>query len=641
MKQWIRVLALVLLAGGAQAVELPRIFADGMVLQRDQPLPVWGRAAPGARVHIDFAGRQVTVKTAADGNWRAELAPLPAGGPYVMRIDDQTAPRQLGDVYVGEVWLASGQSNMEWPLAQTDGAEVAIAAANDPLIRHFKIPKSWAGAPQWQLDGGRWLPASPQHAGDFSAVAYYFARQMRERTGVAVGIIDSTWGGSTIEAWTDAATQGLDSAALVAQAAALRDSDTRALQVTHANLARWPQLPADASRWYEADVDAAQWTSITVPGLWESQGWNGMDGVAWYRASFHLSAEEAANGVMLGVGRVDDTDTTWVNGRQVGETRLQYNLARRYSVPASALQPGLNHVAVRVQDFGGGGGIHGEASEVFVQPAGAAPRPLDGWRFRVERAQVALIDDKNQHPALLYNAMIHPLQDYGMRGVLWYQGEANANTVPQAWKYRQQFPALITQWRAQWHSPSLPFLWVQLAPFASGADRRDGEGTVIESPWALLRESQSATLALPATAQVVITDAGDAHDIHPTDKRTVGERLALAARHLVFADRLAYSGPVYAHMHNRGDALVLHFQPGTQLQARDGQPLQGFELAAADGRYAPADAQIEGSTVVLRNSSVAAPVAARYGWNDTPQNANLIGEGGLPASPFRTSRDAP
>lgn len=638
MKQWFAMMGLAVLASSAQAVELPRVFADGMVLQRDQPLPIWGQAAPGAQVRIDLAGRQVTVTATADGNWRAQLAALPAGGPYVLSIDDKAAPKQLRDVYVGEVWLASGQSNMEWPLAQTDGAEAAIAAANDPLIRHFKIPKSWAGAPQWQLNGGSWLQANPRNAGDFSAVAYYFARQLRERTGVAVGIIDSTWGGSPIEAWTDAATQGLDSAVLAAQAAALRDADTKALQVTHANLARWSQLPADASRWHEADVDAAQWTTITVPGLWESQGWNGMDGVAWYRASFRLSADEAAKGVTLGVGRIDDSDTTWVNGRQVGETKLQYNLARRYNVPASALHAGLNHVAVRVQDFGGGGGIHGEASEVFVQPQGAAARALDGWSFRVESAQVALVDDKNQHPALLYNAMIHPLQDYGVRGVLWYQGEANANTLPQAQKYRQQFPALITQWRAQWKAPALPFLWVQLAPFSSGADQRDADDVAIESPWALLRESQSATLALPATAQVVITDVGDVHDIHPRNKRTVGERLALAAGKQVYGDNAVIaSGPIYVGHEVQGDSVVVSFAGGAApLQAAGTDELKGFEVAGSDGRFHRAQARIDGNRVILQSNAVKAPVAARYGWSDTAQAANLTGATGLPASPFRT-----
>lgn len=637
MKQLVWTMGLALLASSAQAVELPRVFADGMVLQRGQPLPVWGRAAPGAQVRVDFAGKQATAKADANGNWRAELPALPAGGPYTLRIDDKAAPAQLSDVYVGEVWLASGQSNMEWPLAQTDGAEAAIAAANDPLIRHFKIPKSWSGAPQWQLEGGTWLPANPKNAAEFSAVAYYFAQQLRARTGVAVGIIDSTWGGSTIEAWTDAASQGLDNAALVAQAAALRESDAQAVQQTHANLARWPQLSADASQWQRSELDEAEWADIKAPGLWETQGWNGMDGVAWYRTRFRLTADEAAKGVILGVGRIDDTDTTWVNGQQVGETRLQYNLARRYAVPASALHAGVNHVAIRVQDFGGGGGIHGEPSEVFVQPNGAAGRPLDGWKFRVERAQVALVDDKNQYPTLLFNAMIHPLQDYPLRGVIWYQGEANANTLPQAQKYRQQFPALIAQWRKQWHAPVLPFLWVQLAPFSSGADQRDADDVAIQSPWALLRESQSATLSVPATAQAVITDIGNPRDIHPGNKRTVGERLALAAGKLAYGDNsLIASGPQYIGHEVRGDSVVLTFAPANApLQVSAADDLKGFEVAGADGRFHRAQARIEGNRVILQSTAVTAPVAARYGWSDTAQGANLMGATGLPASPFR------
>jgi len=638
VKQLVWMMGLALLANSAQAVELPRVFADGMVLQRDQPLPVWGRAAPGAQVRVDFAGKQATAKADANGDWRAELPALSAGGPYTLRVDDKAAPAQLSDVYVGEVWLASGQSNMEWPLAQTDGAEAAIAAANDPLIRHFKIPKSWSGAPQWQLEGGTWLPANPKNAAEFSAVAYYFAQQLRARTGVAVGIIDSTWGGSTIEAWTDAANQGLDNAALAAQAAALRASDTQALQQTHANLARWPQLPADASQWQRTELDEAEWADISAPGLWETQGWNGMDGVAWYRTSFQLTADEAAKGVTLGVGRIDDTDTTWVNGQQVGETKLQYNLARRYAVPASALHAGLNHVAVRVQDFGGGGGIHGAPSEVFVQPNGAAERPLQGWKFRVERAQVALVDDKNQHPTLLFNAMIHPLQDYALRGVIWYQGESNANTLPQAQKYRQQFPALIAQWRKQWHAPTLPFLWVQLAPFSSGADQRDADDVAIESPWALLRESQSATLSVPATAQAVITDVGNLENIHPGNKRTVGERLALAARRQVYGETtLLASGPVHAGLEVRGSSVLVSFEPGAgALQVSGGGALKGFEVAGDDGHFHPAQARIEGDKVVLQSAAVTHPRAARYGWSDTVQGANLAGGTGLPASPFRS-----
>lgn len=616
----------------AQAVELPRIFADGMVVQRDQPVRVWGEAAPGARVHVSFAGRDATAQAGADGRWSLALPAQTAGGPHVMRIDDGTEPRVLRDVLVGDVWLASGQSNMEWPIAQSADPEVEAARATDPQIRHFKIPKSWAGAPQAQLEGGEWVASSPKAAPKFSAAAHFFARELRKVTGVPIGIIDSTWGGSRIEAWTDAPTQGLDAAALKAQAERLRDSDERALVQTRANLAHWNPGPADDAGWQAVDLDARDWLPITVPSLWEKAGWTGMDGVAWYRATFTLTAAEAKAGITLGVGRIDDSDTTWVNGTQVGQTRMQYNLPRRYTVPASALRAGVNQVAVRVSDTGGGGGIHGQDEEVFVQPAGAAARALTGWTFRPANVTVALIDDKNQHPALLYNRMIHPLQPYALRGVIWYQGESNANTVADALKYRTQFPAMIEQWRRQWQAPALPFLWVQLANFSSGVDQGD------QSPWAVLRESQSATLSLPATAQVVTIDIGNPADIHPLNKQDVGKRLALAARHVAYGESGVYRGPVHTQAQfSDGGATLAFDDGGSALAVRGGGArVHGFALAGADRVFHAADAELLDGRVVVRSPMVKTPVAVRYGWSDNPADADLINAAGLPASPFRT-----
>lgn len=626
-------LVLVLLAiPAAQAVELPRIFADGMVVQRDQPVRVWGEAAPGARVQVSFAGRDATAHTGADGRWSLALPAQTAGGPHVMRIDDGKQPRVLRDVLVGDVWLASGQSNMEWPIAQSANPEAEAARATDPQIRHFKIAKSWSGEPQAQLEGGEWVASSPQAAPKFSAVAHFFAHELRKVTGVPIGIIDSTWGGSRIEAWMDAPSQGVDASALRAQAERLRDADTRALQQTHAHLARWTSWPADDTGWEQRDLDTRDWVPITVPSLWEKTGWNGLDGVAWYRATFTLTAEEAAAGATLGVGRIDDSDITWVNGVQVGETRMQYNQPRRYRVPASALRAGVNQVAVRVSDFGGGGGIHGEPAEVFVQPAGGNARPLADWSFRPSRVTVALVDDKNQHPTLLYNRMIHPLQPYAIRGVIWYQGESNANTVAEALKYRTQFPALIQQWRRQWQAPDLPFLWVQLANFSSGVDQGD------TSPWAVLRESQSATLSLPATAQVVTIDIGNPTDIHPLNKQDVGKRLGLAARHVAYGESLVYHGPVHTQAQFSDGVATLAFDGGgSALAVRGGGTrVHGFALAGDDRVFHPAEATLVDGRVVVRSDAVKSPVALRYGWSDNPADADLINAAGLPASPFRT-----
>lgn len=623
----------------ADAVELPRVFGDGMVLQREQPIPVWGRSPAGARVTVTFDGNVATTRADRNGDWRVDLPASVAGGPRVLRIDDGTGSRVLEDVYVGDVWLASGQSNMEWSIANSADAEAEIAAATDPLIRHFKVSRSWAGEPQWQLVGGEWVASSPDTAGNFSAVAHYMARELRKSTGVPIGIIDSTWGGSRIEPWMDAETLGLDAEASAESLRAAREADERALAETRRRLSAWPAGVADDSGWEAPGFDASDWVSIPVPGIWESSGWIGMDGVAWYRATFTLDAAEADGGVLLGVGRIDDSDVTYVNGHRVGETTLQYNLPREYAVPPAALRAGENVIAVRVTDSGGGGGIHGAAAELFVQPAGGERRAIDGaWTFRVADAQVSAADDgKNQFATLLYNAMIHPLQPVGIRGVIWYQGESNAFSVEEAQRYRTLFPALINQWRAQWDAPQLPFLWVQLASFGTGVDVL-ADGVAQVSPWSVLRESQSAALSLPATAQVVTIDIGDAADIHPANKQDVGKRLALAARRVAHGESVSWHGPRFtAAGFINGEARIAFDIGSAALAVRGGGDLiRGFVLAGDDHVFHVAEARIVDGRVVVRSDAVPSPVAVRYAWSDTPADADLVNDAGLPASPFRS-----
>lgn len=622
-------------------IELPLLFSDGAVVQRDRPLQVWGWAEPGAKVEVSFDGRNAEATASGDGAWRVELPAHVAGGPYVLKIREHGGDTTIvRDVLVGDVWLASGQSNMEWPVAQAQDAEQEIARARDAGIRHFKVPKSWSGQPEARLTGGEWQAASPQTVGQFSAVAYYFARELRTRNAnVPIGIIDSTWGGSRIETWMDAASLGVDAAAMAAKMRDMRAADDRTLAAMRKRLARWPAGADDAS-WKDADFDDSDWDIIPVPALWETAGYS-MDGVAWYRTTFELSAQEAAADVTLGLGMIDDSDEAWVNGQRVGATSNRWNAPRRYPVAAKMLRAGINHVAVRVTDSGGGGGIHvtygdqarrGDGDLLYVQPQGAARRALpDRWRFRPATVTLAMQDDKNQIDTLLFNQMIHPLQPYPLRGVIWYQGEANA-TAAEAFAYRDRFAALIGQWRTQWQAPQLPFLWVQLANFHSGAD------TATESPWALLRESQSHTLALPATAQVVTIDIGEPEDIHPRNKQEVGRRLALAARHVADGESLVYSGPVYRTAKFDGRSARVEFGlQGSALAVRGGgQTVHGFEVAGDDRRFHPAQATIEGDSVVVTSDAVAQPKAVRYAWSDNPAQADLVNREGLPASPFRT-----
>lgn len=622
-------------------LELPLLFSDGAVLQRDRPLPIWGWAAPGATIEVVFDGRSAAATASGDGAWRVELPAHAAGGPYELRIRERDgAAVTMRNILVGDVWLASGQSNMEWPVDQALGANEEIARADDTGIRHFKVPKSWSGQPEQRLTGGEWQAASPQTVGQFSAVAYYFARDLRARDpGVPIGIINSTWGGSRIETWMDAASLGIDPAAMAAKMRDLRAADDRALAAMRQRLARWP-ADEDDGAWMQPEYDDRDWDTLPVPALWETAGY-AMDGVAWYRTTFELSAQEAAAGVTLGLGMIDDSDEAWVNGRRIGATVNRWNEPRRYPVAAQALRAGTNHLAVRVTDTGGGGGIHvtygdqghrGDEDLLYVQPQGKARRALpDRWKFRPAEAAPAMQDDKNQIATLVFNQMIHPLQPYPLRGVIWYQGEANA-TAADAFAYRDRFAAMIRQWRAQWQAPQLPFLWTQLANFRSGAD------TTVDSPWAMLRESQSATLKLPYTAQAVTIDIGDPDDIHPRNKQEVGRRLALAARHVAYGESLVYSGPGYREAKFDGGSVRIGFElQGSALAVRGGgKAAHGFEVAGDDRRFHPAQATIQGDVVVVSSKDVAQPKAVRYAWRDNPSDADLANREGLPASPFRT-----
>ncbi len=615
---------------GRAAPVLPVLFSDGAILQRDRPMPVWGWASPGARIRVQFDHHNAIATADAQGQWETQLPAHVAGGPYLLVVEGDGGRRQASDVWVGDVWLASGQSNMEWPLLRAADGVREVASADDPQLRHFKVPKSWSGRPEPRLAGGDWKAATPQNAGEFSAVGYFFARELRERTGVPIGIIDSSWGGSAIEAWMGAQALGLDTGEGADAIAQVRAEDARITAATRTRIERWPVVRGDPS-WRAPDLDDSDWDSIPVARQWESSGYDGMDGIGWYRTTFTLDAAEANAGIRLGVGQIDDSDVTYVNGVQVGETREHWNLPRVYAVPAAVVKEGVNHIAVKVTDLAGGGGMHGDDRERFVQAGEGRRRALRGWKFRPGAVTVSLLDNKNQQPTLLYNQMIHPLQRFPVKGVIWYQGETNANQAG-ALKYRDQFAAMIRQWRSERAQPQLPFLWVQLANFQAGEDK----GAL--SPWALLRESQSSVLALPATGQAVTIDIGNPGNIHPTNKRDVGHRLALAARHVAYGESLVYSAPVYQQATFAAHQASLRFDPmGSALALRAGAATAGgFTIAGADRRFHPAQARIDGDRVVVASAAVARPVAVRYGWSENPVDANLVNREQLPVSPFRT-----
>jgi sialate O-acetylesterase len=453
---------------------------------------------------------------------------------------------------------------------------------------------------------------------------------------VPVGLVNTTWGGSRIEPWMSAESLGIDgtelSALLVSKDAYAREVLQRISKIAGGLPDSDRGLVDGRAVWASPEFDDTGWLTLEVPSRWEEQGYEGMDGVVWFRTAFELTAAEAKLGVRLGLGTIDDSDTTWVNGHEVGRTVLAWNRPRIYEVPPDCLREGPNVIAVRVEDTGGGGGIWGDPELLFVDATGVK-RPLAGlWKIGLGLVTVNPDARKNQVPTMLYNKMVHPLLPFPVAGFLWYQGESNAD-VEGAFVYRDLFTAMITDWRTRWGRGDLPFLWVQLANYMAAADEPG------DSSWAMLRESQSAALALPRTAQAVIVDIGEADDIHPRNKQEVGRRLALAARKVAYGEDLIFSGPVYRAHEVRDGRVIINFDHvGGGLVAKgsnDGR-LARFAVAGKDRHFVWAEAAIEGDRVVVRCDDVPEPVAVRYGWSDNPDGANLYNSEGLPASPFRT-----
>ena len=617
-------------------LRMSRLFADGMMVQRDAEVPVWGWARPGAEVEVRLDGDVYTTEAAPDSSWSITLPTMQAGGPHSMTIRSRRDEIEIDDIVVGDVWVASGQSNMEWTVVDSDNAEAEIAAAYDRMIRHFKVPTSWAEEPEETLAGGSWEPATPEYVGGFTAVGYFFARELRKHVDVPIGILHTSWGGSRIEPWMSAEALGLDENAFKQILADERAREERLRAQLRQKIG--DELPLEdagmrggTAVWAAPDLDDSDWERIAVPRRWEEVGYDGMDGIGWYRTTFILTTEEAAQGVTVGLGMIDDSDDAYVNGHHVGGMDNAWNTARVYDVPAEAVREGVNTIAIRVEDTGGGGGVAGSADLLYVE-IGDERRPLpEEWRFKVGQVSVNTSGQKNQVATLLYNKMIHPLLRFPIKGVIWYQGESNAYP-DDALKYREQFKAMIEDWRARWNSGEFPFLWVQLANYM------EPDAQPAESGWALLRESQSAALELPNTAQAVAIDVGEADDIHPRNKQDVGLRLALAARKIAYEREVVHSGPVFTAYRIDDGRFVLAFENvGLGLRARGGE-LGGFAIAGEDRKFVWANAEIDGDYVVVWSDEVERPVAVRYGWGNNPDRANLYNAEGLPASPFRTDR---
>lgn len=647
-------------AEAAMALSVASPFGDNMVLQQGMPVPLWGNAEPGQTVVVTFDGQSVETTTDASGHWQLALTPMTATAdqaPRVLTITTGTGDCiSLANVLVGEVWLCSGQSNMEWPVQLCTNAQADMDAATNDRIRMFTVGKASKLEPMSHVDG-QWTVCSPATVGGFSAVGYFLADELSRELNVPVGIVNASWSGTPIEPWTPLA--ALEKTAAVGQRAAAfsaamaiyaadpaafaanRDAELRRVEEV---MRQWiAEVQAKdvgtVEQWALGEVGTGNWSATDLP-----TPTGDFFASMWCRKVVDIPEPWVGRDLKLNLGSMDEMDTVFVNGSLVGETLdiQQWNTPRHYEIPANLVTKQNLTIVVRILNLCGAIGVGGTPADCSIVPvdATADEKPLAihaGW----ERAMGSVIDVSSQPntyvPDLtnnqpefgtLYNGMIVPWIPYALRGVAWYQGEGNSS---QPLEYTELLATLIQSWRDAWGQGDFPFLIVQLAGFMAKQTE-----AIEPFGWGSIRDVQREALRLPNTGLAVTTDIGDAADIHPRNKQEVGRRLALWALGTTYGRTdLVYSGPLYRDMTIEGGTVRVSFDHLGSGLVFDGEKLRGFAIASADKVFHVARAVIEGDTVLVSSDSVSKPVAVRYNWASNPIGT-LRNRESLPASSFRT-----
>jgi sialate O-acetylesterase len=619
-------------------VRLPKLISDGMVLQRDSHVKIWGWSANNEKISVSFCDSVYQTTAGTTGEWAVNLSGLKPGGPFAMTISASNSIT-IKDIMIGDVWLCSGQSNMEYPMERlTYVYETEIAGSDNPCIRHFKVPGTYNfNTPQNDLQSGTWESANPKNVLKFSAVAYFFARKMYDKYHVPIGLINSSMGGLPAESMiSEEAIKEFPNYYEEAQRykdtnliAKIEHEDNERIGAWYKQLRQKDEGYRNALKpWYDPDLNISDWNIMKIPGYWANGPLGDINGVVWFRKDIIVPKSMTGIPAKLILGNIIDADSVFVNGIFAGTTGYKYP-HRRYDIPSNLLREGKNTIVVRViSNIGKGGFVLDKTYE--INSAGQRIDLSGDWKYKLGTTMEPLQSQTfiRWKPVGLYNAMISPLLNYTIKGVIWYQGESNAD---RPFEYHRLFPALINDWRKQWNDDNLPFIFVQLPNFM------ERQAQPSESNWALFREAQLKTLSVSNTAMAVAIDIGEWNDIHPLNKKDVGIRLALAAQKAAYGDtEIVASGPLYQSMKIDGNKIILTFtNTGSGLAAKGGE-LKYFAIAGADKQFVWAKARIENNLVIVWSENVPNPIAVRYAWADNPEGANLYNNEGLPASPFRT-----
>lgn len=606
---------LMLFAQGVGKVRLPKLISDCMVLQRDVDLKLWGWADAGTKVTVRFNGNYFETETDANGEWQVVLPPQKAGGPYLLEVNEMV----IRDVLVGDVWLCSGQSNQETPIHRLTEMFPEINVSNNHMIRHYKVPtqdsKEYL---QEEIAGNaQWHSGVASEVMNWTALAYFYAVEAYEKTGVPQGMLVSSLGGSAIESWI-----GQEH---------LKEFPQLLLDKEALNGFEQAKKDKGEGKWNQWDWDDSDWKTMQMPGTWRENGLN-VRGTVWMRKDFEIPESMEGRHAKLSMGTLVHNDAVFVNGVYVGSTGYEYP-PRRYQIPAGVLCKGKNTIAVRLNAPAGNGEFIKDKPYKII--GDAAEIDLTGsWKYKVGldmddvTPYAERLKNRNNVGSGLYNGMIYPIRNYQVRGTIWYQGESNAGNTS---RYAELVSSLITNWRELWNMPEMPFLLMQLPNFMQKHDKPTDSG------WARIREAQlQAFKTIPNTALAVTYDVGEWNDIHPLNKKDMAKRLFLGARKVVYGEKLVYAGPVYKDMKVEGNKIIITFtETGQGLMAKGGI-LKHFAIAGEDRLFVWADAVIRGNKVIVSSKDVKQPVAVRYAWSDNPEDANLCNKEGLLASPFRT-----
>ena len=642
-------------------VKLPKLISDGMVLQRNANVKIWGWASNGEKVTIHFIGKSYSTTAGKNGEWGMVLSNLKAGGPYDMKIVQMTPSGDgndsitINDIVVGDVWVCSGQSNMGFSLGGArDLYKDEIDHMDNPFIRQFfTFPRPNFNEREKDFRFGRWQHADSKSIRGLTAVGYFFAKYLYEKYNVPIGLINSNLGGSSAEAWISEESiksfptyyeellrfkdpvymekiNKQDSERVANWNKFIRQND-EGLSRRDVRMDSFGGLPKNPRQsWFDPKLNTSDWEKIHVPGYWTDTKLGYMNGVVWYRKEINVPSDMVGKPAIIRLGRIFDCDTVFINGKFVGSAGSQY-AQRVYKIPEDLLKKGSNIIVVRdISYIRHGGFVPGKEYNISV---GEKKISLEGeWIYKIGVVADPLEERlfTGKIPTGLFNSGIAPILNYRIKGVIWYQGESNTS---RAFEHYDLFKLLIKDWRQNWHQGNFPFLYVQLPNFVEV----NPEDTKYD--WAYFRESQLEALAIPNTGMAVTIDVGEYNDIHPKNKKPVGYRLSLAAEKVAYGEKnIVYSGPIYKSMKVDGNKIILSFDNiGSGLIAKGGGRLKYFEICSIDDEFYPAQARIINNTIVVSSDKVKSPVAVRYAWANNPEGANLYNKEGLPASPFRTS----